>query len=127
VSTDLAGNGYTTSASVTVQAPPANTQGLTNSNNRGNSNQAPGHQPTVTVTPNNDGQVLGASTENTGEVKGDSTSLPTVNFANDSATKKPADSKASNFLGLGWWWLLVVAAALSLFWLTFGRRRNPQN
>ena len=127
VASDTVGNSYQTTANITVEAAHANTAGLTASNSRGNSNQAPGHQPTVTVIPNNDGQVLGASTENTGEVKGDSTSLPTVNLANDSATKKAANAKASNFLGLGWWWLLVVGVALGIFWLTFGRSSKTQN
>jgi hypothetical protein len=98
--------------------------GLTNSNGHGNSNQAPGHQPTVTVTPNNDGQVLGASTEKTGEVKGDSTSLPTVNFANDSASQKDVTNKSSNFLALGWWWLPIAVVLLGFFWLILGRRSD---
>jgi hypothetical protein len=115
--TDTTGNSYSTSANVTVEAPHASPQGIVHSSNNGNSNQATGHQPTVTVTPNNDGHVLGASTTKS--------NLPTVNFANTSNTHKDKTSNA--FLGLGWWWL-AVAAALAIFWAVFaGRRRTNEN
>jgi hypothetical protein len=115
--TDTTGNSYSTSANVTVEAPHASPQGIVHSSNNGNSNQATGHQPTVTVTPNNDGHVLGASTTKS--------NLPTVNFANTSNTHKDKTSNA--FLGLGWWWL-AVAAGLAIFWAVFaGRRRTHEN
>jgi hypothetical protein len=121
VASDTAGNSYQTTANVVVEAPRASQTGISNSTNRGNSNNATGHQSTVTVTPNNDGRVLGASTEvpstsTTGEVKGDSTTLPKVNFANDSAVQKDLASKnSSNVLGLGWWWIAVLAVIVGFF------------
>lgn len=115
--TDTVGNAYQTTADVLVQAPHASPTGLAASQNNGNSNQATGHQPTVTVTPNNDGQVLGDTASNTdsgstGKVKGDSV-----------VTLKNASSTKSNFLVLGWWWLAIIAV-LGAFWLILAKRRS---
>jgi len=80
IATDTAGNSYQATANVTVQAPHASLTGRTASQGSGNSDQATGQQPVVTVTPNNDGQVLGASTDNSAtETKDDTVNLASSN------------------------------------------------
>jgi hypothetical protein len=103
--TDTAGNSYQTTANVTVVAPNASQTGIDHSQGNGNSDQATGHQATVTVTPNNDGKVLGAETDNS--------NLPKVEF-NPASNKVAVQQTSSNFLGLGWWWLAVLAV-LAIF------------
>jgi hypothetical protein len=115
--TDTAGNPpYQTTANVTVVAPHASQTGLDNSDGRGNSDQATGHQSTVTVTPNNDGHVLGAETDNS--------NLPTVNFS-PASNKVAVQQTSNNFLGLGWWWLAVLAVMAIFLALVF--RKTDSN
>jgi hypothetical protein len=119
VSTDLAGNATTQTATVTVTSPViALVGGL-----------GGGGGTTVTVSPNNtgnggDGQVLGVSTDsaNNGQVKSD-----TVDLTNqDNGGNK--NSGSDNFLGLGWWWLLVLAIVLGgLWWFLLARRSDSDN
>ncbi len=121
VSTDLAGNATTETATVVVTAPAAPATPTATSTPAA---------PTVTITPNgnraaNSTAVLGAST--TTPNSSDTTGISS-DVKGDSTTKhKSDDSKSSgNFLGLGWWWLLIIAIAGFLWWLLAARRRDSE-
>ena len=118
---DTIGNTYQTTASITV-TDDSQTGGSGSGSGSGSGNQSGttgGNQSTVTVTPNNDGHVLGdttdtSDTDSKGKIKGDKT----VNIAT------AADKHAGNFLGLGWWWLLFVAILAGGWWFLAAKRRK---
>lgn len=120
VSTDLAGNATQETASVVVTAAPVTL--LRTLATPGTATGTGNNGSTITVTPNNNQQVLGdstgsSSTNGNGKVKGDST----VNVKNS------ADKKSGNFLGLGWWWLPILVVILGFFWFLAARRSDEDD
>ncbi len=123
VSTDEAGNATQQTATVSVTTPPAARQ----AQQRILSNPGRGNKK-VTVTPNNDGQVLGASTtsddgsssNSKGKVKGaETTKNDEIQLATNKQTDDAKNTSSSAFLALGWWWIAVAAALVLFFGLIF--------
>lgn len=121
--TDLAGNATQETATVTVeQVVSPQVRGANTGGQNTNGSQ------TVTVAPNHDGHVLGASTTtvDTSSDTGDTNAADNGKVRGDNTVKlqNASDTKGGQFLGLGWWWLLILAVVLGLGWFVLAAYRR---